>query len=161
MPRDVAGKVSQAVEPILEGLGFELVDVEYLSDQGRWVLRITADKAGGIKLDDCARISRDVGEVIEVSGVVGHAYVLEVSSPGLNRPLKKPKDFIRAVGRRVKLKTVEPVGGRRHFNGYLEVFRDDTLYLRVDGKEVLLGLKDVEKANLVYEFGSGSPGRAS
>jgi len=161
MPRDIAGKVAQAVEPIIEELGCELVEVEYLSEHGRWVLRITADKEGGITLEDCARISREVENGIEVADTVPHAYVLEVSSPGLNRPLTRRKDFSRAVGQKVKVRTATPLGGRRNFSGQLQAFSDDTLYLRVDGKEVLLALKDVEKANLVYEFDSRSPGRAS
>ena len=98
-------KISYLVEPLIDEMGFELVDIEYLSERGRWVLRIYADKKGGITLDDCARVSRELGDFIDVKDVIQHEYVLEVSSPGLNRPLKKEKDFLRAVGKKVKVKS--------------------------------------------------------
>jgi len=144
--------VSRLVEPILDEMGLELVDVEYLSERGRWVLRIYADKDGGITLDDCARVSRQVGDLIEIKNIVQHEYVLEVSSPGLNRPLKKEKDFLWAVGKKVKITMRESIQGRRRFTGYLKKFCERTLYLDLENDSVVLPWQDVEKANLVYEF---------
>ena len=147
-------KVIQFVEPVLDEMGFELVDIEYLSEHGRWVLRIYADKEGGITLDDCAFVSRQIGVLIDVKDIIPHEYVLEVSSPGLNRPLKKEKDFLLAVGKKVKIKTIAPINGRRRFTGYLKKFHESSLYLEVDNNLIALPWQDVEKANLVYEFGS-------
>lgn len=145
-------RISHLVEPLIDEMGLELVDVEYLSERGKWVLRIYADKKGGITLDDCARVSREIGDFIDVKDVIQHEYVLEVSSPGLDRPLKKEKDFLRAVGKKVKVKTFVPLKGRRRFTGYLKKYEEMNLSIEVDNNLVLLPLQDVEKANLVYEF---------
>ena len=97
-------QVSRFVEPILYEMGFELVDIEFLSEYGRSVLRIYVDKEGGITLDECARVSREVGDLIDVKNIIKHEYVLEVSSPGLNRPLKKEQDFLRAIDKKIKIR---------------------------------------------------------
>jgi ribosome maturation factor RimP len=149
---DIRGKLTQIIEPIVDEMKFELVDVEYLSEHGRWVLRIYLDKEGGITLDECARVSREVGDLIDVKDIVEHKYVLEVSSPGLNRPLKREKDFQRAVGKKIKIKMVIPVEGRRHFAGYLRKFQEGTLYLEVENNLVPLSLRDVKRSKVVYEF---------
>ena len=148
----VIREISQLIEPILDEMDVELVDIEYLSYHGRWIVRIYVDKEGGITVDDCARVSREIDEIIDIKDVISHAYVLEVSSPGLNRPLKKDKDFQRAVGKKIKARISVPLKGRRHFTGYLKDFRNGTLYLEVEDNPVSLSLRDVEKANLVYEF---------
>jgi ribosome maturation factor RimP len=100
----ITKKVADLVDPILGELGFELVDVEYLSKHGRWVLRLYIDKEGGVTIDDCALVSREIGDLIDVKDIIRHEYVLEVSSPGLNRPLKKEKDFVWAIGKKIKLR---------------------------------------------------------
>jgi ribosome maturation factor RimP len=148
----VLQQIESLAEPLLEQFGFELVDLEFLSERGRWVLRIYIDKEGGITLDDCARVSGELGNLIDVKDVVPHEYVLEVSSPGLDRPLKREKDFIRAIGRKVKLRTVPSLEGRRNFTGNLTGFKEGILCLEVENQLVYLPLKNVEKANLVYEF---------
>lgn len=148
----ITSQVMDLATPVLEDLGFELVDVEYLSDHGRWVLRIYIDKEGGVTIEDCAKISRELGDLIDIKDIIDHEYVLEVSSPGLNRPLKKEKDFIRAINKKIKVRMTEPVNGRRNYSGYLKDFRENTLYLEVDGGLVGLLLPEVDKANLVYEF---------
>lgn len=147
-------RVIQLVEPVLDDMGFELVDIEYLSERGRWVLRVYADKKGGITLDDCAFVSRQIGDLIDVKDIIQHEYVLEVSSPGLNRPLKKERDFLLAVGKKVKIKTIRPINGRRRFTGYVKKFHEMSLYVEVDNNLITLPWQDVEKANLVYEFDS-------
>lgn len=145
-------QIADLVEPILGEMEFELVDVEYLSKHGRWVLRLYVDKEGGVTIDDCARLSGEIGDLIDVKDVLKHEYVLEISSPGLNRPLKKERDFIWATGKRVKVRMVEPVNGRRNFTGYLKNFKDGTLYVEAEGSLVALPWIQVDKANLVYEF---------
>jgi len=145
-------KMTRLIEPILDEMGFELVDVEYLSEHGRMVLRIYVDKEGGITLDECARVSRDVGDVIDIKNFSHHEYVLEVSSPGLNRPLKKEKDFLRAIGKKVKIRMNIPIKGRRRFTGYLTKIEHGNLYLEIDDHLFVLLRQGIEKANLVYEF---------
>ncbi len=148
----ITRQVANLVEPVIGEMGFELVDVEYLSKYGRWVLRVYIDKEGGVTIDDCARVSREIGDLIDVREIIAHEYVLEISSPGVNRPLKKEKDFIWARGKRVKVKMVTPVNGRRNFTGYLKNFEDGTLYIEAEGTLVALPWVEVDKANLVYEF---------
>ncbi|MBN1626135.1 MAG: ribosome maturation factor RimP [Deltaproteobacteria bacterium] len=131
---------------------FELVDVEYLSDHGRWVLRIYIDRDGGVTLDDCAMVSGELGDLIDMKNFIEHEYVLEVSSPGLNRPLKKEADFIRVMGRKIKVKTRTPVDGKRNFIGILKDFKEGRLTIEHEGGLVILAWGDLEKSNLVYEF---------
>jgi ribosome maturation factor RimP len=148
----ITGHVTDLIESILLELGFELVDVDYLSENGKWVLRIYIDKAGGITIDDCARISRELGDLIDIKDIVRHEYVLEVSSPGLNRPLKKEADFYRVVGKKIKVKMKMPVNGRRNFSGYLKDVRDHIIYIEDEGGLVTLSWPEIDKASLVYEF---------
>ena len=145
--------VSLLIEPILDEMEIELVDIEYLSEGGRWILRIYVDRPGGITIDDCVRVSREVGDLIDVKDVFQVEYVLEVSSPGLNRRLKKKKDFTRAVGKNIKIKMNSPVEGRRNFKGKLQSLQDGVLHLSVQDDLFLLPFDDIEKANLVYNFG--------
>ena len=152
MTSPVMKEVNALIEPVLDEMEIELVDIEYLSEQGRWVLRIYVDKSGGITLGDCARVSREIGDLIEVKDIFHEGYVLEVSSPGLNRRLKKEKDFERAVGKNVKIRMVTPFEGQRNFRGSLRSFQGGVLCLSVRDDLILLPYEDVEKANLVYDF---------
>jgi ribosome maturation factor RimP len=148
----ITKQISELIEPILNEMRFELIDVEYMTDRGRWVLRIYIDKDGGVTLDDCAAVSGELGDLIDIKNVIEHEYVLEVSSPGLNRPLKKEADFIRVIGKKIKLRTRMPVDGRRNFAGILKDFKEQKLALDSEGGLVTLAWSDIEKANLVYEF---------
>ena len=145
-------RVVDLISPVLEDMDFELVDTEYLRERGRWVLRLFIDKEGGVTLDDCTAVNREIGDLIDVKEIIPHQYVLEVSSPGVNRPLKKKKDFIAAVGRKIKVIINAPAGERKNFVGYLEDLRDDALFLLIDGETISISLKDIRKANIIYEF---------
>jgi ribosome maturation factor RimP len=145
-------EVNRLIEPVLDEMGFELVDTEYLSEHGKWILRIYVDRQGGVTLDDCVHVSREIGDLIDVKDIFQNQYVLEVSSPGLNRPLKKEKDFLKAIGKKVKVKMDNPVLERRNFTGYLKAFQDGMLYVEISNKLVSLPLQNVKKANLVFEF---------
>ena len=145
-------QVFDLIEPVLDGIGFELVDVEYLSKYGNWVLRVYIDKEGGVTIDDCARVSGELGFLIDIKDIIGHKYILEVSSPGLNRPLKKETDFIRAVDKKIKVKMAAPINGRRNFSGYLKDFKDKKILIEDEGGLITLPWPEVDKANLVYEF---------
>ena len=148
----ITQKVTDLIEPILDGMGFELVDVEYLSQHGRWVLKIYMDTDGGVTIADCARVSGEIGDVIDVKEIIDYEYVLEVSSPGLDRPLKKEKDFTWAIGKKIKIRLVSPVNGRRNFTGFLKDFQDNMLHLLMEDKQIALPWQSVKKANLVYEL---------
>jgi len=144
--------VTGYVEPILDEMGFELVDVLYLAKDGRWVLRIYIDRDGGVTIDDCARVSGEISDLLDVKDIIEHEYVLEVSSPGLNRLLKREKDFIRAIGKKIKVRMAIPVNGQRNFTGNLTDYQNRTLYVEMERGVVELPWQEIEKANLVYEF---------
>jgi ribosome maturation factor RimP len=91
-------RVFELIEPLLYDMGYELLEVEYLSNYGRWVLRLYIDKENGVTIDDCADVSRELGDIIDIKEIIDHEYVLEVSSPGLNRPLRREKDFYKGCG---------------------------------------------------------------
>jgi len=157
----IVKQVENLVEPILEEMGYELVDVEYVSSYGRWILRLFVDREGGVTIGDCARISAELGDLIDVKEFIRHEYNLEVSSPGLDRPLRKEKDLYRALGKRVKVRMAAPLVGRRNFAGVLLRYGDGILHLEVDGHAVALSWSDVAKANLIYEFKSTVGEKAS
>ena len=129
-----------------------LVEVEYLTMHGRWVLRLYIDKEGGVTIDDCADVSRDLGDIIDVKEIIDHEYVLEVSSPGLNRPLRREKDFIKVIGSRIKLKMILDLDGQKNFAGRLKDYNNRIIYLETDGKLIELPFDEVEKSNLIYDF---------
>jgi ribosome maturation factor RimP len=135
----------ELLDSTLRGLGYELVDVERIS-RGR-LLRVFIDKPGGISVDDCVAVSNHIGRLFAVENIDYDR--LEVSSPGLDRPLKKPSDFIRFLGESVKLKLRVALQGQRNFVGILREVNEGVLKLEVDGKMLDLELKNLEKARLV------------
>ena len=135
----------ELLDSTLDGLGYELVDVERIS-RGR-LLRVFIDKPGGISVDDCVIVSNHLGRLFAVENIDYDR--LEVSSPGLDRPLKKPSDFIRFLGESVKLKLRVALQGQRNFVGILREVNEGVLKLEVDGKMLDLELRNLEKARLV------------
>jgi ribosome maturation factor RimP len=149
-------KVIAVTEPVVSGQGYELVDVEWKHELGAWVLRVFIDKEGGVKLDDCADVSHTLSATLDVSDLIAVPYSLEVSSPGLNRPLKKEADFRRFVGQKAKIRTRHPVGeNRRNFAGTLIAVEAGKVRIDVGDQTYDVPVDDVEKANLVYEFNQG------
>ena len=133
------------LERTLAGLGYELVDLER-SGKGR-LLRVFIDKAGGVSVDDCAAVSHHLNRLLPVEGVAYDR--LEVSSPGLDRLLKKERDFVRFAGQKARIKLRVPVDGQRNFVGVLRETRAGKVELEIDGKLVSLALDNLEKARLV------------
>jgi ribosome maturation factor RimP len=156
----VAPRVQALAEPLARSLGLELIDIEYLREGPSWILRVFIDKPGGVNLDDCSTFSHALGPALDVDDVVGTAYSLEVSSPGLERPLKKPKDFERFAGKRIKVKTFAPLPapgatsgpGQKNFQGILIGLKGDRVEIEADGKPVQIPLTAIAKAHLVAEL---------
>ena len=148
--------VSQAIvvliEPVLVTEGLELVDVEYKKEGKNWVLRLFIDKEGGITVADCQKVSHLAGDLIEVEETITTPYSLEVSSPGLNRVLKREKDFLKFKGRQIHLHSLSPIDNRKKFTGILTDFKDKAVFLEVDGKILEVPLRQIGKANLVIEI---------
>lgn len=154
-------QIEELVTPILDDLQFELVDLVYQRESRGWVLRFFLDKEGGITLDDCAEASREISALLDVEDIIDTAYSLEVSSPGLDRPLKKKADFERFAGELVKVKTALAIDPdqrgrkRKTFVGTLDGVSDDRVLITVKEKlavQVAIPLDQIEAANLEYEF---------
>ena len=148
----VTQSVIELIEPGLLAKGLELVDVEFKKEGKNWVLRVFIDKEGGVTLEDCQKISSLVGDLIEVEEVIEPAYTMEVSSPGLNRVLKKEKDFIRFSGKKIGVQCHAPLNGRKKFTGILKDFKNQSIHLKVDGQLQIIPINRVAKANLVIEI---------
>ena len=148
----VTQSVTELIEPGLLAKGIELVDVEFKKEGKNWVLRVFIDKEGGVTLEDCQKISNLVGDLIEVEEVIEPAYTMEVSSPGLNRVLKKEKDFIRFSGKKIGVQCHAPLNGRKKFTGILKDFKNQSIRLEVDGQLQIIPINRVAKANLVIEI---------
>lgn len=152
----VEEKAWSLLDPIVAGENLELVDLEFLREREGWVLRLFIDKPGGrVGLDECTQVSRAVDPVLDVEDLVQHEYSLEVSSPGVNRPLKKPAHFERVKGQKVKVKTFGPVGEppRKNFTGTLTEVAADGISVDVEGAGTFhILFKDIAKANLEFEF---------
>jgi len=148
-------KIERLLLPVIEAEDMELVDVECLRMKSRWLVRIYVDKEGGVTLDDCARVSHQVGDILDVHDMPPGSFILEVSSPGLDRPLVRDGDFSKALGRRIRVRLREKKEGSRNFHGRLIDFTGEEggkiLVLDVDGKIVHLPREGIAKANLEYE----------
>ena len=144
-------RICDLLEPSVTGLGYELVGVEFGQSGARPVLRVFLDRAAGITVGDCEAASRQIGAVLDVEDPVPDSWRLEVSSPGLDRPLLRADHFARFAGRPVRLRTTEPLDGRRGWKGRLLGRRGGDVVIREDGEERLIPLDLIGKANLVPE----------
>lgn len=155
---DICERVTVVLRPILDALSLELVDIEFKRSGREAVLRLFIDKDGGVTIDDCAEVSRELSAVLDVEEFIPCQYNLEVSSPGLDRPLKTTADYERFAGRLVKIRTYEPYpddeGNRRKtFVGILEGLADSVVRMKLnEGQTASIPLERVAKANLEFEF---------
>ena len=123
--------------PMMEELGFELVDVEYVKEGSTWYLRAYIDKPGGINIDDCETVSRRLSDILDEKDYIDEAYILEVSSPGLGRPLKKEKDYKRSLGEEVEIRTYRMIDRQKEFTGILKEYDEKTVTIEPDGGTLL------------------------
>lgn len=115
------------LKPVVDGFGFELVDVEYVKEAGTWYLRAYIDKPGGITVDDCEAVSRSFSDILDEKDYIEDTYIFEVSSPGLGRPLKKEKDFLRSMGEEVEIRTYRAIERQKEFTGVLKAYDKDSV----------------------------------
>jgi len=148
----VEDTVREMVEPVVASLDMEAVDVEYVKEGGAWFIRVFIDKPGGITHDDCQAVSERLSELLDEKDPVPHAYILEVSSPGIERPLKRPEDFVRFKGHKVRASTFSPVNGSKEFIGLLEGLEDGKISIDIHGKQVSLPVEAVARVRLEAEF---------
>lgn len=146
------GDLRTLIEPAVQALKYELVDVELVGGGAQAVLRIYIDSPEGINVDDCAKVSRQVSALLDVEDPIPGHYTLEVSSPGLDRPLVTHADFVRFTGALIKAKVTQPILGRRNFTGRLVEVDGDRIVVEVDNESYDLTLSNIEKARLVPEL---------
>lgn len=153
MKKSIESTIEELLQPICDSKGFEVVDVEYVKEAGEFYLRIYLDKEGGISLDDCEIVSRELSEILDAKDPIKDNYYLEVSSPGLDRPLKKDKDFVRYKGRDVEIKLYKAIDGNKIFEGTLVELTDENMIkVLIDEKEVLFNRKEVALIRLAIKF---------
>lgn len=153
MVRQVAPKLRQLIQPVVEGLGYEFVGAEFLAQGRHSLLRIYIDKAEtGISVDDCERVSRQISGVFDVEDPISGQYSLEISSPGLDRPIFKVEDFARFIGEQVNVKLSVAQKGRKNFKGIVRGLENEVIALEVEGEMHHIAFEDIDQARLVPKF---------
>ena len=143
----------ELITPILDRMNFELVDVEYVKEGGTWYLRAYIDKEGGITVNDCEAVAREMNEILDREDFVEDSYVFEVSSPGLGRPLKKEKDYIRSMGKEVEIRTYRAINREKEFYGILSAYDENTVTIKTeDGTEMTFEKSDIALIRLAFDF---------
>lgn len=146
-------KTEEILLPITEEYGFELVDVEYVKEGSTWYLRAYIDKPGGIDINDCEKVSRRLSDLLDEKDYIEDAYILEVSSPGLGRPLKKEKDFKRSMGEEVEIRTYRMIDKQKKFTGVLTGYDADTVTIAMeDETEKTFNRSDIALIRLAFDF---------
>jgi ribosome maturation factor RimP len=145
----IVDQVEKLISPLVEANKIELVDVQFATEHGEKILRVFLDKDGGFGLGDCEEMSRQIGEAIEKSDFLSYSYILEVSSPGLERVLKKEKDFLKFLGKKIKVSVYEPINGQRNFQGNIVSAKDGRVEIDdVTGKVVAIEITKIARAKL-------------
>ena len=146
-------RTEELITPILDRMNFELVDVEYVKEGGTWYLRAYIDKEGFITVNDCEAVAREMNEILDREDFVEDSYVFEVSSPGLGRPLKKEKDYIRSMGREVEIRTYRAINREKEFYGILSAYDENTVTIKTeDGTEMTFEKSDIALIRLAFDF---------
>ncbi len=150
---DYEQRTEEILLPIVDELGFELVDVEYVKEGGTWYLRAYIDKPGGITIDDCETVSMKLSDILDEQDFIEDSYVMEISSPGLGRPLKKEKDFARSLGSEVEVKTYREVDHEKEFTGVLKSYDADSVTIELDnGTDKTFQKGDIALIRLAFDF---------
>jgi ribosome maturation factor RimP len=148
---EIIRRVTEIVEPILREELIELVDIEFHSTGGRWILRLFIDKEGGVGIRDCERASREIDRLLDVEDIIDHPYVLEVSSPGLTRPLKRKQDFDRYIGKKCRIITNFLIEGKTEFRGELVASNEEDVQLKGELQTYSIPVCAIKKANLEFQ----------
>ncbi|HJD40057.1 MAG TPA: ribosome maturation factor RimP [Candidatus Blautia stercoripullorum] len=145
-------KAEALISPIVEKYGFELVDVEYVKEGSSFYLRAYIDKPGGITVDDCETVSREFSDKLDEADFIEEAYIMEVSSPGLGRPLKKEKDFKRSIGKEVEIRTYRPIDREKEFYGILKAYDENSVTIDCEEKERTFQKAEIALIRLAFDF---------
>lgn len=151
--QDYEAKTEALIMPILERMNFELVDVEYVKEGGTYYLRTYVDKEGGITVNDCEAVAREMNELLDAADFIPDSYIFEVSSPGLGRPLKKEKDYARNMGKEIEIHTYRAIDRSKEFFGLLKAYSSDSVTIETeDGKELCFNKSDIALIRQAIDF---------
>ena len=146
-------KTESLIMPILDRMNFELVDVEYVKEGGTWYLRAYIDKEGGITVNDCEDVAREMNVLLDEEDFIRDAYVFEVSAPGLGRPLKKEKDYIRNMGKEIEIRTYKAINRCKEFYGLLKAYDKDTVTIEIeDGETIIFNKSEIALIRQAIDF---------
>ncbi|MCR4650465.1 MAG: ribosome maturation factor RimP [Lachnospiraceae bacterium] len=150
--KDYEARTEQLLEPICDNFGVRIYDVEYVKEGSDWYLRAYIDKDGGVTIDDCENVSRALSDKLDESDYIEDAYILEVSSPGLGRTLRKERHFLQSMGEEVELKTYKAIGDRKEFKGVLKSYADGDVTITEDGEDITFSKADIASVRLSVDF---------
>lgn len=146
-------KTEELIQPIVDRYQFELVDVEYVKEGSEWYLRAYIDKEGGITVNDCEAVAREMNEILDREDYVDGSYIFEVSSPGLGRPLKKEKDYVRAMGKKLEIRTYKAIDREKEFYGILTAYDENTVTITdEEEQQKVFDKKDIALIRLAFDF---------
>ena len=152
----IEDQVQNLLEPIINGLGYDLYDVIYTKEGKDYYLKIFIDKEDGIGIEDCEEVDNEINDILDEKDLIPESYFLEVSSPGLERLLRKEKQFIDNIGKEVKVKLYRPINKKKEFEGLLKSFENGTITLEVEEEILKFELKDTVSVNTVFNFEGGN-----
>lgn len=150
--KDYEARTEALILPIVERMEFELVDVEYVKEGSTWYLRAYIDKPGGITVNDCEAVAREMNEILDAEDFISDSYIFEVSSPGLGRVLKKEKDYVRNIGKDVEIRTYRSINRCKDFCGVLKAYDANTVTIETDGEEMVFEKSDIALIRQAIDF---------
>ena len=151
--KDYESRTESLIQPLIDENHFELVDVEWVKEGANWYLRVFIDKEGGITVDDCELVSRAFEETLDREDYISENYIFEVSSPGLDRPLKKEKDFARSIGEEVEIRTYRPINRQKEFIGFLKEYDQETVTIEYEDETTqVFNRSDIALIRLAFDF---------
>ncbi len=154
-PKEIIEKSYNILEKFIESLGYEVVLIEFQREQIGWVLRVYIDREGGVTINDCVKVSELISPILDVEDFIDYSYNLEVSSPGVNRPLRKPEHFEKVIGEKVKVileEGLEEYDNRKNYKGILKIVNNDNIVIEINKKDYKIPIRKIKKANLIYKF---------
>ena len=150
---DYEAKTEKLIMPIVEANNVELFDVDYIKEGQDWYLRVYIDKEGGVTIDDCQAVSRAFNEILDKENYITDQYIFEVSSPGLGRPLKKEKDYVRSMGKEIEIRTYRAINREKEFYGILSAYDESTVTIETEnGEKMTFEKPDIALIRLAFDF---------
>lgn len=150
--KEIVETVKEFSDPLVSNLGYELVDVEFVKEQSEYFLKIFIDKLGGVNLEDCQLVSEKIGEKLDQIDIIDVSYYLEVSSPGLDRPIKTDKDIIRNLGKEVEINLYKAIEGKKHFEGILKDYDENTVTIQLEENNVVIPRELISLMRQIIHF---------